>query len=113
MYPESYVPSPWFQFRSAGNPKAYWCQPDGLILNFPRSHITIIEVKLSHTSDAWWQTRKLYEPVVRFRFGTFWTYSIVEVVHWFNPDVAFPERFRFADKPDDVAVNAFAVHIWR
>jgi hypothetical protein len=107
-----YVPGPWFRYINIAGGH-YWCQPDGLIFDFNRGIITIVEFKLKHTSDAWWQTRKLYEPVVSHVFGkTLWRYTIVEIVKWFDKEVPFPETFNMARSPFDLTVGSFNVHIW-
>ncbi|MFQ5741977.1 MAG: hypothetical protein ACE5HV_00130 [Acidobacteriota bacterium] len=67
---------------------------------------------MRHTSDAWWQIRKLYEPVLRSVFGPDWDYPVLEVVMWFDPDTPFPEILCFARHPHEVPAQAFGVHIW-
>ena len=111
LYEGEYVRSPWFHFLSKG---WKWCQPDGLFIDILSGKIIIVEIKLRHTSNAWWQTRRLYEPVIQGIFPTSsWTYSILEVVHWYDPDTAFPEHFTFASTPFDVPDSGFGVHILR
>ena len=109
--PGRYVPGPWFRYiNKAGS---YWCQPDGLLFDFNRGIITIVEFKLKHTSDAWWQTRRLYEPVVSKVFGlSTWRYSICEIVKWFDGETSFPESFNMARDPTDLTAGSFNVHIW-
>lgn len=95
--------------------KAYYCQPDGLDFDFDKGLITIVEFKLQHTSNAWWQTRELYEPVVRKIFpSSLWEIAIVEIVKWFDPDAAFPERYNFVKDLSfsTVKPNEFHLHIW-
>ena len=111
-YPLCYVAAPWFRFWPLRTTTPLWCQPDGLHLDLTKGLITIIEFKLKHTSDAWYQTRQLYEPVVKRVFGPEWNYSICEIVRWFDPDTNFPERFSFAKHPHEVPVGRFAVHLW-
>ena len=109
--PLSYVPAPWIRFdtpRSNGN----WCQPDGLDLDVRRGVITVVEFKLQHTSDAWWQLRRLYEPVVRTMFGSGWGYSLLEVVKWFDRDTSFPEPFRFTQSFHSCRPGKFQVCVW-
>jgi hypothetical protein len=111
--PLTYAPSPWLQFWEGA--EEFWCQPDGLDIDIGRGIITIVEFKLSHTSRAWWQTRKLYEPVVRYMFaGAPWSYAILEFVKWFDPDTAFPEPLRAVKDLSFsyIKPNAFHFHIW-
>jgi hypothetical protein len=112
VYPKSYVAGPWFRFWPVRTASPLWCQPDGLIVDLPENRITIIEFKLKHTPTAWWQTRKLYEPIVRHVFGLEWDYAICEVVRWFDPRTQFPERFSFTKFPHEAPVGRIAVHLW-
>ncbi len=56
-----YRASPWFKY--VNNEGMFFCQPDGIL--HCGDLTMIVEVKYSFCSDAWWQLRKLYEPVVR------------------------------------------------
>lgn len=106
-----YIPSPWLRFFTGGAWR--WCQPDGILLDPARGRLTIVEVKYQHTSDAWWQVRQLYEPVLRVMFPeSLWAYSACEVVKWYDPAVLFPEKTVLAQ---DVGMThpAFKIHIWR
>lgn len=106
-----FVPSPWLRFEN-GSSRSRWCQPDGVLLDIKQGRIVLVECKLQHTSNAWWQTRRLYEPVLQKIFGTAWKYSVVEMVRWFDPAVTFPETFSFAEDLFDVEPGAFGIHIW-
>jgi hypothetical protein len=113
--PDTYVPSPWFRFRSKGQEKFYFCQPDGIDFDIERGRLTIIEIKLQHTPNAWWQTRRLYEPVLKKLFPeVLWEFAIIEVVRWFDPDKAFPERYNFLKDLsfDTIKPGEFHLHIW-
>lgn len=107
-------PGPWLQFRSADNRAWRWCQPDGLIVDLPQGLITIVEIKLQHTSDAWWQVRQLYAPVLRALFGSdLFDFAALEVVKWFDPATRFPEHFeRVPDPLSFASRDAFGVHIY-
>lgn len=111
FYGEMYIPSPWIKFFAEG---AYrWCQPDGIHLDFIRGVITIVEVKYQHTTDAWWQLRCLYEPVLRVIFpASLWKFEVCEVVKWYDPAVVFPEKTVLAQEMA-MPHSAFKVHIWR
>ena len=106
-----YVPGPWLKFQSRGDRKPRMCQPDGLIVDLQSLHITIIEIKLKHTALAWWQTRRLYEPVIRKLFGPGFGYSICEIVKWFDLRTAFPERYSLSPNPHRKEDGKFFVHI--
>lgn len=115
VFPDAIVLGPWIKFHSRGKAKALYCQPDALILDIRAGSITVIEIKLKHTSDAWWQVRRLYLPLVQFIFGEDWNYISVEVVKWFDPHTKFPERVKFVDPADHLprlAPSTFHVQIW-
>ncbi len=112
-YPDFYLPAPWFRYASSGNARVRWCQPDGLLLNARDGVITIVEVKLRHNSDAWWQVRHLYEPVVAACFGSVWRIAAVEVVRWFDPDAPFPETYCRAPDPIAVTEGRFGIQVWQ
>ena len=90
-----------------------WCQPDGLLLDIQRGRCTIVECKLQHTIDAWWQLTDLYLPVVRAALGPTYIYSICEVCRWYDSRVSFPEEIRLSPDVFDVPPHRFGVHIWR
>lgn len=111
LYGDRYMASPWLKFFAEG--KWRWCQPDGLLFDLKRGRITIVEVKYQHTSDAWWQVRQLYQPVLEQIFPkNLWEYDACEVVKWYDPVTLFPERVVLAQ---EVCMKhpAFKVHIWR
>ena len=114
-FPDSIVLGPWIKFRAKGQAKAIYCQPDALILDIRLGTITVIEIKLKHTSDAWWQVRRLYLPLVQSIFGEEWDYIAVEVAKWFDPHTKFPEWFEFADsieKFSTLSPKTFHLHLW-
>src|SRR5690349_13859238 len=53
--------SPWFCFIDATEQRHY-CQPDLLLVAPDR--MIVVECKIRWTTDAWWQLRKLYIPVL-------------------------------------------------
>lgn len=107
-----YIVNPWFRFLEVGVEKPRWCQPDALLFDFTAGKITIVECKLQHTSDAWWQLRWLYLPVISKAFpGDLWKFSIIEVVKWYDPAVIFPERVKMRANVLDAQPGEFGVHI--
>lgn len=100
----------WWSFRDLSGQRL--CQTDVLIWS---DHlITIVEIKAQHTTDAWWQLRHLYEPVLR-AFRPAHHINVLEVCRSFEP-VQFPEKF---DRVSDIAEWAavpqehFGVCRWR
>lgn len=111
QFPTTYLPSPWLRFLSGGRWR--WCQPDGLIFDLDNGRIIVVEVKYSHTSDAWWQVKHLYLPVLKRCFPEhLWTYEACEVVRWFDPMTVFPEPLEMAAQIDQHG-DKFRVHIWK
>lgn len=108
-----YIKSPWFQFYERDSPRPRYCQPDALLVFPELRRLLILEMKLQHTAAAWWQVCQLYKPVLEWMFlpGA-WEICCVEIVKWFDPAVAFPERPAMV--PDLLAVEPgrFSVHIW-
>lgn len=111
LYGDGYVASPWLKFFAEGRWR--WCQPDGLVLAPATGRITVVEVKYQHTSDAWWQLRHLYLPVLAQIFPpALWRFDVCEVVKWYDPAVVFPERVVLAHEPA-LDNSAFKIHIYR
>jgi len=114
MFPDSFIPGPWFRFWELGKARQRWCQPDGLIISPRDGIILLLEIKLQHTAAAWWQLQWLYLPVIAKAFPPdLWNFRLCEIVRWFDPATAFPVRTRLV--PDVLAVDAgqFGVHIMK
>lgn len=112
---DNYVPSPWIRFlergESARRRRWRWCQPDGFFIDYTAGRISIVEIKLRHTSGAWWQIRRLYEPVLKHLFGPAWSFTPIEVVKWYDGTVPFPEFHGLSPDPRGLADGRFGVHI--
>lgn len=109
----SYVPSPWFRYCVHNHPHWHYCQPDGLIFDFNRNLITIVEIKLGHSLRAWRQIRNLYEPVVCHVFGKQWGYAACEVTSYHDPSVVFPERLHHITRFSSLQPGQFGLYIAR
>ena len=113
-FPDNYVPGPWFRFLEYGQSKWRWCQPDGLLIDFHYGRITVVEIKLQHTSDAWWQVKWLYLPVLYRAFDPqIWEFTWLEVVKWYDCSVNFPERVSLCPDVLSVEPGQFGVYIWK
>ena len=109
-FPGTYLAGPWFEFVDRTGRR--WCQPDGLIIWKEREHIRIVEIKYQHTERAWWQLRQLYDPVIRAAFPDYET-SLLQVVHWHDPAVSFPENYDLLkDCEGQLPMNRIGTHIW-
>jgi len=110
QYGLSYIPSQWFSFFDGE--RVRYCQPDALLLFERLSLLLIVEVKYSHTPDAFWQLEHLYVPVLRAFMGvSHWKIATCEIVKWFDPSTRFPVRPVLRETLEDIKVGEFAVHI--
>lgn len=106
----SFAPSRWFRFYDGT--KLRYCQVDGLLRD--DEGIVIFEVKVSFTADAYWQLRKLYEPVVRCALAPK-RVQLVVVCRSFDPAIAFPEPYEHTQLFADwrTALTKIGVFQWR
>lgn len=98
--------SPWVVFN--GN---RWCQPDGLLLLPERATVVVVEIKLSHCSEAWYQLFELYIPVVQVLFPG-WEIIGCEVCKWYDPACSVQQNPTLRENPADAIKGAFNVHIY-
>lgn len=106
-----FIPSPWLQFWNELGEQ--WCQPDALVVDFRASRIIIAEVKLRHTSDAWWQLVRKYVQVVDAIFpAELWRLCCVEIVRWYDPQIAFPVRPILRKSLRDLRADKLNVHTY-
>jgi len=113
LFPEAFVPGPWFQFKCLGESKVRFCQPDGLLILPQEGKLVVVEIKLQHTSDAWWQLKWLYLPVLAAVFPPdLWAHAPLELVKWYDCATAFPEPVRLRESPLGAEAGQFSVHIW-
>ena len=82
-----YFSSPILHFRDESGART--CIPDGLLIRY--GCCVIFEVKSQHMPEAWWQLRRLYEPVVR-AYLPHSQVALLEVVRSYDPATPFPER---------------------
>jgi hypothetical protein len=110
-----YLPGPWFSYRTKFYPNQWnYAQPDGLLFDFERGQLTILEMKYTHTSDAYFQLIDKYLPLMRAFLGTeLWSFATCEVVWWYDKAIAFPCPIRLRKEISLVQPNEFAVHICR
>lgn len=113
LYPQKYVPSPWFQFIDDTSNKIQWCQPDGLLIDVRAGRIVVVEIKLKHTSDAWWQLYHKYLPVVHHTFGPLFKYCAAEVVKWYDCAIPFPGDIAMGPDPAAAPGHLPQVTIWK
>ena len=83
---ESILVGPWIEYRASN--RLHYCQPDCVAIATDR--VYVFEMKLSTTTDAWWQLRHLYGPVVQYLYPDA-RLILVNVVKSHYPEVRFPE----------------------
>jgi len=79
------------------------------------SGAVIFEIKLQHMPEAWWQLRKLYQPVVEEYYKPR-AISVVEVCRSFDPAIPLPEDIELIDDIQGfiaAAAGNFGVLRWR
>lgn len=123
---------PWFVYSCHDRVRRY-CQPDVLILRpggaeggissplpaegphakrASAASITVCEIKLRWTPDAWWQLRKLYLPVLRAASPAATLIPLV-ICRSFDPALPQGEPVRFVDNEEEASPDAFNVLVLR
>jgi len=91
QYSGQYIANPWFSFKTSGN-RLRKCSPDAIILR-PGGETWLVEVKYTHTHQAWHQMLELYLPVLREYCPPDTHFSFLEVVKTASPDPLFSYIF--------------------
>lgn len=87
LFGRDFTPGQWFGYMADGQRR--YCQVDGLLCNL--AGVVVFEIKYTFTADAYWQLRKLYEPVVRCALGPK-RLGLVIMCRSYDPAAAFPEQ---------------------
>lgn len=91
-YFSTYVKSPYIRFRDGSGMRM--CIPDGLLCFLP-TRAVIFEIKHLHTPDAWWQLKKLYEPVILA--AGYNEVQVVEICKSYDAATPFPCKVELLD----------------
>lgn len=75
---------------------------DGLLFSSDWKKVCVVEVKLRHTADAYFQTTKFYKPIIEKAFGGCFEVSTLEVVQQYDPRVRLPAQRAVVLSPDEV-----------
>lgn len=112
---DHYVPGPWFAYRTRYRPGVWnYAQPDGLLFDFQKGLLTIVEIKYSHTPDAYFQLVDKYLPLMRqWLDPKLWSFATCEVVYWYDKATSFPCEIRLCKTIDLTKPGEFGVHICR
>jgi hypothetical protein len=90
---------PWFAFTDDSSIRHY-CQPDFTCDLGER--LVVGEIKLRWTSDAWWQLRRLYLPVLAAVYPGR-TLLPVCVCRSYDPSVSIPDEVRLIHRLAEAA----------
>lgn len=88
----SYRANPPISFYDGGG--ILYCIPDG-VLQQPKQTF-VFEIKFQHMPEAWWQLRKLYQPVVE-AMNIDVPVHVVEICRTYDPATPFPEPVRLVE----------------
>lgn len=91
---------PWLAFQDESGRR--WCQPDALLVDAAARMCVVCEVKYQHTSDAWWQLKHLYRPVLGAAMPDIVDWRLLEIVHWYDPSTVFPEQVTLVPTLDQI-----------
>lgn len=109
---ELYLPGPWIYFVDSQKRLRY-CQPDGLLFDFEKGRITICEVKLRHTQQAWYQLYDIYKPLIQHMFpGHLWSIRCLEICRWYDMATAIPGPHQLRNRVEDCGTDIMGVHIY-
>lgn len=108
-----FIFQPKVQFRDDSG--ARLCVPDGIIY-VGNGRLAVVEIKLQHMPEAWWQLKRLYEPVVRSMRDAREVICL-EVCRTYDPVTPFPcETSLVYDLEDflhEATCDKFGVMPWR
>jgi hypothetical protein len=109
-----YLPSPWFRYWRKSSPmRENFAQPDGFCPDHRRGIIFLVEIKLKHTIDSYFQLLDKYTPLLEKFFNNgekLWRIAPIEVCRWYDPRVLYPCKIAFQDDillcdPREVSVH--------
>jgi hypothetical protein len=91
-----------------------YAQPDGLLFDVRKGLLTIIEIKYSHTPDAYFQLLDKYLPLMQSWLDkSIWNFAVCEVVWWYDKAISYPCEVRLCKTIDIARPGEFGVHICR
>ena len=102
-----FLPSPCFSFQV--NSKRGRAIPDGLLLSQDQTTATIVEIKLRHSGDAWWQLTRFYHPIAQEALRGL-RVVLLEICKHYDPSVKLPRPVAFVDTVDEAAEIREAFH---
>lgn len=110
LFGDTYVEGPWIAFN---DPHLRHCQPDALIIDARKGIVYLIEIKLRHCPEAYWQLRRLYQPILSFLFPpSAWEIRCCEIVKWYDCSIRWPEPHVLRERLLDTPKDTIGVHIF-
>lgn len=101
--------APVIEFFDASGPRRII--PDAFV--YLNGMLVILEVKISHRDGAWWQLRRLYEPVVRLLTDPGVSIAICEICRTSDFTIPYPEPCAQLTKLAEVTVDKMGVVTWK
>ncbi len=112
----SFLPGPWFEWFEGGVRRRG--QPDAVLpvvlRGDQKATNVIFECKAYHTPLAWWQLRKLYQPIVEEALER--PTRVVEICNLYDSQLSLPEPAYLLQSFDDLTAlreDAFYVLPWK
>jgi hypothetical protein len=106
-----YVCSPKLRFYDDRGPRV--AIPDGILWN--HNPVVIVEIKFQHVPDAWWQLKRLYQPVLEAIVPKESRIKCLEIVKSYDPATPFPcevELVEHLEKWVEDPLDSFGVFRW-
>lgn len=111
ILPGEFLRQPTFRFNN-GRPVDEIAIPDGIHLF--DNVLTIIEIKLRHTADAWYQLNDLYRPVIARAYPHLHI-NLLEICRHYDRTVRLPSKINFLDDVRQFTSHPqheFGIFIW-
>lgn len=82
--------------------------PDGLL--YTPAGTVIVEIKLRHCMEAWFQLRRLYGPLVEKALPG--KVKLLEICQHYEPEVKFPEQFQVVTSIEQFFAGEANIGVW-
>jgi hypothetical protein len=102
---------PTFRFNN-GTPLDQYAIPDALWV--AGKTLTIFEIKLRHTADAYYQLKDLYAPIIAKAYPGF-AINLVEICRHYDRTIKLPGKVTFVDNLKahcEIPREGFGIYLW-
>lgn len=93
IYGQNAVFAPWLSFTSVGSARRRCCSPD-VVIALGDGLYVIVEIKIRHVADSYWQLRHLYHPVMQKVYPSA-DIRLATIVGSFDPATYYPEEIDY------------------